>query len=32
MTVDLIGWPESTYKYLSYGINIIFLGVIGPEI
>ena len=32
MTVYLIGWLESTFKYLSNGIKIIFLGAIGAEI
>jgi len=27
-----ISWPETTFKYLSNGIKIIFLGAIGAEI
>jgi len=32
MTVHLIGWSESTFKYLSICIKIISLGAIGAEI
>jgi len=32
VTVYLLGLQESTFKYLSNGIKIIFLGAIGPKI
>jgi len=32
VTVYLIGWSESTFKYLSNGIKIIFLCAIGAGI